>query len=179
MSLQTVALMPKVTFTPGGKYPAKPSYSRHHHDGIPYTRIPDGSIHFYLDDNRRRFRMPVSSIAWVIDDDVPGLEVAPPSVQWQLATVVFKQEISIGGQRGSIGFWDAARYPEIACIETDLGFRLELPDKRVVNVALHMVATIMDAKVTAAAPQPEPRNDWPAAEVTPAQPPRRPAPRKP
>lgn len=173
MSLQTVAFMPKVMFSPGGKYPSKSSYSRHHHEAIPYTRLGDGGIHFYVDDNRRRWRYPASSIAWAIDDDVPGLEVAPPTAQWQLATVNFKQEISIGGQRGSIGFWDTSRYPEIVCVETELGVRLELPDKRSVNVGLHMVASIMDVKVAPAAAAPATSNDWPETEHTPPAPQRR------
>jgi hypothetical protein len=177
--------MPKVTFTPGGRYSSKPNYSRHHFEGIRYSRTVDGGACFYLDD-KRRLRLPATSIAWLIEDAEPGLEIPPPPTTWELATVVFRGEIHVGGTHTTLGFWDRDKHPEITCVETERGVRLTIPGgrdgktpSRDVSIQWGGVSTLFDRPV--APPRTPLKNEWPVHETTPSAVPSKmspPAPRR-
>jgi hypothetical protein len=121
---------------------------------------------FYLDDGRR-LRLPASSIAWEIVDGEPGSEVPPPSTTWELASVVFRAPIPVGGTHVQLGFWSAEKHPDIQCVETEFGVRLTTAGVTAI-IPWGSIAVLTDRAVTL---PPSLRTDDPAAETTSSMPP--------
>jgi hypothetical protein len=170
MSIQRLALMPGVMFAPGGRYPAKNGFSRHDHPGLAHSRTPSGDLHFYPDDNRR-LRVPVTSMAWMIEDEKPGAEVPPPSWLWQLSSVTFRTEIPLAGRYVSLGFWSADKHTDVEASETPLGVQLAVKGGSTALVPWHSVATLIDKRIADIPPPPV--DAFPVEEVTPSAPPKR------
>lgn len=170
MSINRLALMPAVIFAPGGRFPAKNSYSRHDHGTIPYSRAASGELCFYPDENRR-LRIPVTSQAWIIEDDKPGAEVPPPSWLWQLSSCTFRTEVPIAGRYVSLGFWSAHKHTDIECTETERGIRLAVKGAGIAIVPWHSVATLTDRRIAEIPPPPV--DAFPLDQHTPSLPPKR------
>ena len=118
MSIVNISFAPKITFQPGGRFLAKSQYNRRQHEGLEPVRQADGAIYFYLDDNRRRYRFPKTSIAWVLENEEPDPVVEVPQVEWQLTSAVFRGEVHVGGNRTSIDYWSADNHPDIGITMT-------------------------------------------------------------
>ena len=170
MSIFRLALMPGVTLIFGGSYMPKTVYDRQTFGRVPYAKMPDGAVHFFISDDKR-LRVPASSVAYVVEDDVTGSEVTPPDRAWALESVTFKTAISIGGRHVSLNFWSADKYPDVQCRESERGIELVVFGGGNTIVPMHSVATIRDKRIAPPTIPPPPADSWPVDEHTPTMPP--------